>query len=186
MPLRKVASILFLYMLASVSQAQQSADERLRDLERKLEQATQRIDRLKDTVQTLRAEIDRIKAEKSAQQATVSTTQPSVDDAATDFVNRILEPELGANARADKIQAKPEILVQVRYSALPIREAGSEFEPDFSVTRLETHWAGRVEERLGAGIEIQFHPAIDGSPEELVNNAFLEYYLNANEKGMIT
>ena len=68
--------------------------------------------------------------------------------------------------------------MQARYSALPIRDANSEFEPNFSLTRIETRWAGRVANRLGAGVEIQFHPAIDGSPEELVNDAFLEYYLN--------
>ena len=68
--------------------------------------------------------------------------------------------------------------MQARYSALPIRDSNSEFESNFSLTRIETRWAGRVADRLGAGVEIQFHPAIDGSPEELVNDAFLEYYLN--------
>ena len=47
-----------------------------------------------------------------------------------------------------------------------------------ALSLLETRWAGRVADRLGAGVEIQFHPAIYGSPEELVNDAFLEYYLN--------
>lgn len=181
--MRTITSFLLLFILASVSHAQQPPDERLRELERKLEQATRQIDQLKDAVQTLRAEIERIKHEKSdesAQQARTTDTnaQPRVDDASTAFVERIVEPDLGANERAETIHAKPEIFVQARYSALPVRDTDSEFEPNFSLTRIETRWAGRVADRLGAGIEIQFHPAIDGSPEELVNDAFLEYYLN--------
>ncbi|MCA1606720.1 MAG: OprO/OprP family phosphate-selective porin, partial [Acidobacteria bacterium] len=141
------------------------------------------IEQLKDTVRSLRAEIERIKNDKSdesTQEVTITNTsaQPCVDNASTAFVERIVEPELGANERAETIRAKPGIFVQARYSALPIRDADSEFEPNFSLTRIETRWAGRVANRLGAGVEIQFHPAIDGSPEELVNDAFLEYYLN--------
>lgn len=182
--MRTVTIIVLLCTLACVGQAQQAAsDERLRELERKLEQATLQIEQLKDTVRSLRAEIERIKNDKSdesTQEVTITNTsaQPRVDNASTAFVERIVEPELGANERAETIRAKPEIFVQARYSALPIRDADSEFEPNFSLTRIETRWAGRVANRLGAGVEIQFHPAIDGSPEELVNDAFLEYYLN--------
>jgi len=46
------------------------------------------------------------------------------------------------------------------------------------MTRIETRWSGKVSELIGAGLEIQFHPALDGSAEELVNDAFVEYYLN--------
>ena len=182
--MKAIFALLLLCVLALTTRAQQAgADARMNELERKLEQATRQIDQLKDTVQTLRAEIELIKERKSneaTQQTTTNknTAQPRVDDVSSAFVERIIEPELGANERAETIRAKPEIFVQARYSALPIRDANSEFEPNFSLTRIETRWAGRVVDRLGAGVEIQFHPAIDGSPEELVNDAFLEYYLN--------
>jgi hypothetical protein len=182
--MKAIPAVLLLCVLALTTRAQQAAaDARINELERKLEQASRQIDQLKDTVQTLRAEIDLIKERKSkeaTQQTTTdkNTAQPRVDDVSSAFVERIIEPELGANERAETIRAKPEIFVQARYSALPVRDAHSEFEPNFSLTRIETRWAGRVADRLGAGVEIQFHPAIDGNPEELVNDAFLEYYLN--------
>lgn len=182
--MKAIPALLLLCVLALTTRAQQAAaDARINELERKLEQATRQIDQLKDTVQTLRAEIELIKVRKSneaTQQTTTNknTARPRVDDVSSAFVERIIEPELGANERAEPIRPKPEIFVQARYSALPIRDANSEFEPNFSLTRIETRWAGRVADRLGAGVEIQFHPAIDGSPEELVNDAFLEYYLN--------
>jgi hypothetical protein len=90
----------------------------------------------------------------------------------------VIDPSLGASERNNKIEPKPEIFIQTRYSAFPVRDAGTEFEPNISLTRIETRWAGRVSERFGAGVEIQFHPAIDGSPEELVNDSFIEYYIN--------
>ncbi|MCA1603288.1 MAG: hypothetical protein LC776_17165, partial [Acidobacteria bacterium] len=64
--MRTVTIIVLLCTLACVGQAQQAAsDERLRELERKLEQATLQIEQLKDTVRSLRAEIERIKNDKS-------------------------------------------------------------------------------------------------------------------------
>ena len=85
---------------------------------------------------------------------------------------------MGASEREETLRARPEIFIQSRYSALPIRGSNGEFEPNFSMTRIETRWGGKVSERIGAGLEIQFHPALDGSAEELVNDAFVEYYLN--------
>ncbi len=67
--------------------------------------------------------------------------------------------------------------MQARYSAPPIRDASSEFEPNFSLTRIEIRWAGRVANRLGAGVEIQFHPAITESGR-VGKRRFLEYDLN--------
>jgi len=182
-PTKIVVSALLTCALLSISYAQEATpEERLRELERKLEQATKQIEELNDTVRALRAEIDRIKSETAAGKAAAKSSDANLpaatDSAAATFVERIVEPRLGANVQAESIRAKPEIFVQVRYSAFPLSDAGDEFEPNFSLTRIETRWAGRVANRLGAGIEIQFHPALDGSPEELVNDAFVEYYLN--------
>lgn len=180
----KVVSSAFLTCaLLSVGYAQEARpEERLRELERKLEQATKQIEELNNAVRALRAEIDRIKSETPTGKAAVKssdTDKPAATDrAATAFVERIVEPQLGANVQAESIRAKPEMFVQVRYSAFALSDVADEFEPNFSLTRIETRWAGRVTNRLGAGLEIQFHPALDGSPEELVNDAFIEYYLN--------
>ena len=45
------------------------------------------------------------------------------------------------------------------------------------MTRIEAGWAGHPSDRVGVGLELQFHPALEGAAEELVNDAFVELYL---------
>ena len=164
---------------------QPASEERIRELERKLGEAERQIKLLVGAVESLRAEVSRIKggwpddrAAAAPQPAPAAQGQREPEDPAAAFAERLVEPQLGGSERAETLRARPEVFVQARYSAWPMRDAGSKFEPNFSLTRIETRWAGRVADRLGAGVEIQFHPALDGSPEELVNDAFVEYYLN--------
>lgn len=170
-------TVLTLFWLASVAgfaNAQQP-DEKLREVEQKLDQAAGHIQQLTSIIESLRAEIANLKSKDAS--AHKSSRKPD-DKSADEFTMRILGPQLGASERGRVIEPKPEIFIQTRYSAAPIRDAASEFEPNISLTRIESRWSGRVSERLGAGLEIQFHPAVDGSPEELVNDAFVEYYIN--------
>lgn len=189
--------ILLLCSLTVAARAQQpGSDERMRELERKLDDATRRIEQLVGKVELLRAEMSQLnsaQAEKTKTAAaphtagTSSTTQaPSTstpgnrepEDPTASFIERLIEPELGGDERDVNLTLRPEVFIQARYSALPIRNSEGAFEPNLSLTRIETRWSGRVSERLGAGLEIQLHPALDGSPEELVNDAFIEYYLS--------
>ena len=182
--------ILLICLLTITARAQQpSSDERIRELERKLDDATRRIEQLFDTVELLRAEMSQLKGAQAEDKKPVASSATEVastttsgnrepDDPTASFTERLIEPELGGDERDAKLTLRPEVFIQARYSALPIRNAESAFEPNLSLTRIETRWSGRVSERLGAGLEIQFHPALDGSPEELVNDAFIEYYLN--------
>jgi hypothetical protein len=172
--------LLTLFWLASMTtfvDAQQP-DEKMRELERKLDQAASHIQQLSSIVESLRSEIATLKSKKT--ESTSAPTSPRKPDekSADEFNERIIGPRLGARERSHPIKPMPEIFIQTRYSAAPIRDPASEFEPNISLTRIESRWAGRVSDRLGAGLEIQFHPAIDGSPEELVNDAFVEYYIN--------
>jgi hypothetical protein len=164
--------LLILFWLVSFSTIAAAQDEKLREMERKLDQAAGHIEQLISIIESLRAEIASLKNEKSAARKSTAKKDEKSD---REFVERIIEPELGSSERRSAMEAKPEIFIQTRYAAAPIRN--SEFEANLSLTRIETRWAGKVSERLGAGVELQFHPALDGSPEELVNDAFLEYYL---------
>lgn len=172
--------LLTLFWLASMTafvDAQQP-DEKMRELERKLDQAASHIQQLSSIVESLRSEIANLKR-KETESASAPTSPGKPDEKSADeFNERIIGPRLGASERGHAVKPKPEIFIQTRYSAGPIRNADSEFDPNISLTRIESRWSGRVSERLGAGLEIQFHPAIDGSPEELVNDAFIEYYVN--------
>jgi cell division protein FtsB len=69
-PTKIVVSALLTCALLSIGYAQEATpEERLRELELKLEQATKQIEELNDTVRALRAEIDRIKSETAAREA---------------------------------------------------------------------------------------------------------------------
>lgn len=195
--MKKLPLVLLLCSLGITARAQQpGSDERIRELERKLDDATRRIEQLVDTVEDLRAEMSQLRGAQpeDAKTAaalpaagTASTTQAAStstsgnrepDDPTDRFTERLIEPELGGDERDAKLTLRPEGFIQTRYSALPIANSEGAFEPNLSLTRIETRRSGRMSERLGAGLEIQFHPALDGSPEELVNDAFIEYYVN--------
>ncbi|MGH9841299.1 MAG: porin [Blastocatellia bacterium] len=182
--MRTTLTLLLLSLMAlSVSAQQPDSSAKLAELERKLDQATRQIEQLTEAMHTLHAEIVRIKGvpAREASPPVIASLEPRatpVEAAQREFVNRLIAPEVGASEREEPLRARPEIFIQSRYSALPIRNANGEFEPNFSMMRIETRWAGKVSERIGAGLEIQFHPALDGSAEELVNDAFVEYYLN--------
>jgi hypothetical protein len=175
--MRRLLTLLWVVLSAAAASAQQ-ADERLRELERKLDQAAGHIQQLTSIVESLRSEIANLKRKQTESISAPTSSRKPVEKSADEFNERVIGPRLGASERNHPIEPKPEIFIQTRYSAAPIRDSASEFEPNISLTRIESRWAGRVSERVGAGLEIQFHPAIDGSPEELVNDAFVEYYIN--------
>jgi hypothetical protein len=102
------------------------------------------------------------------------------DNSLEEFSNRITDPDMTQDGRDERFKFKPEIFVQARYSFWPTNNTRSEAGSHFSFTRLEIGWAGRVSRRFGAGIEIQFQSLIKGSHRELINDAFVEYYLTDN------
>lgn len=173
--MKRMLTVFWLISAAIIANGQQS-DERLREIERKLDQASSHMQQLTSIIESLRAEIADLKGKGSGSDRAARGSPGREEKAVDEFTERVVGPGLGGDEHGRAIEAKPEIFIQTRYSAAPIRDGGSEFEPNISLTRVESRWAGRVSDRLGAGLEIQFHPAIDGSPEELVNDAFVEYY----------
>ena len=101
-------------------------------------------------------------------------------EAADELADRIVGPDLGQNERDHNLGAKPEIFIQTRYSVAPIEGSGAAFDPNFRISRAEARWAGKIADRIGAGLEIQYQEAPDGTPDRLLNDAFLEYYFNAH------
>ncbi len=170
--------------------------ERLERLEADLDEALTLLERARQRVSALAAEIAALKAELSPNRAepsaparaeTVrpSSLPPSVAwpserrPALSAFARRILDPRLGEDERQHELSLRPEIFIQARFSTWP--ETGATIDDiasNFRVSRIETRWSGRITDRLGLGLELQYHPAPDGAPEELVNDAFIEYYLN--------
>jgi hypothetical protein len=96
----------------------------------------------------------------------------------SDFAKSILTPDLYDDERDSELQALPEIFLQTRFSRGRIKGAEPEDAvQNFELTRIEVGWAGHLSDRVGVGLELQLHPALEGAAEELVNDAFVEFYL---------
>jgi len=173
--------------LASPARGQSQAPANVNELQRKLNQATGQIQMLTAAVEELRAEVARMKKNQPAADAARNAGSPNQEQAVigevpkevssgAGVVDRILGPELGTDERGNFLDARPELFIQTRYSAAPIDGSAAAFDPNFRLSRIEARWAGRIAPRLGAGMEIQFQEAIEGHPEGLVNDAFIEYY----------
>jgi hypothetical protein len=162
----------------------QDRDQRIADLERQLTEAKGSVAALQKTIESLSAEVQALHQPEPKSAATTTGAAPVAKegggektDAAQDFTARIIGAENGSNEHDNDLKAKPEIFIQTRYSVAPFEGSGTAFQPNLRLSRIETRWAGKINERLGAGLEIQFQESVEGSPEKLVNDAFLEYYL---------
>jgi len=161
----------------------QDRDQRIADLERQLTEAKGSVAALQKTIESLATEVQALRQPVSKAAVATATATPVAKetrgktDAAEEFAARIVGPDNGSDERDSVVEAKPEIFIQTRYSAAPIDGSGTAFQPNLRLSRIETRWAGKINDRLGAGVEIQFQESVEGSPEKLVNDAFLEYYL---------
>jgi hypothetical protein len=169
----------------------QDRDQRIADLVRQLTEAKGSVAALQKTIESLSKEVQALRQPESksdvattAAAAAPATPSPSKEadesqpDASHEFAARIVDPDIGSNEHDHPLEAKPEIFIQTRYSVAPIDGSNAAFDPNLRLSRIETRWAGKINDRLGAGIEIQFQESVEGSPEKLVNDAFLEYYVN--------
>jgi hypothetical protein len=187
--------LLFLASTLPVWPQEKDRAQRIADLEKQLAQAKAGIAALQEKVESLSAEVQSLHQPESklsgsatasatgASSATPTGQDPGEADAkytgeAHEFATRIIDPGIGENEHDHALDAKPEIFIQTRYSVAPLEGSGMDFQPNLRLSRVETRWAGSINHRLGAGIEIQFQESVEGSPEKLINDAFLEYYVN--------
>jgi hypothetical protein len=177
--------VAFLAVSVVASARGQDRDQRIAELERKLVEANGSITALQKTVESLSNAVqelrqpDNVAQHKAQLQSGQSKETAGPGNVSADeFASRIVDPDIGGNEHDHVLEAKPEIFIQTRYSVAPVEGAGSAFNPNLRLSRIETRWAGKINDHLGAGVEIQFQESVEGSPEKLVNDAFLEYYLN--------
>lgn len=172
--LRSCLCVLAALVAPSVLFAQAaSSDDRLEALEQQLRAAQARVVELEAALAVLAADVTALRTERIEPHApAAATAEPEPD-----YAERILVTDLGHDERDDELSARPEFFVQSRYHANPIDEAtADDVTRNLSLSRMELRWAGRVADKLGMGYEIQYHPAPDGAAEELVNDAYVEYY----------
>jgi hypothetical protein len=162
----------------------QSRDERVAVLERQLQEARTGVAALQKTIETLGTELEALRQPAPASAILPSSessgkTEPPPQDAAQEYRNQLIRPDLGEDERKNKLSGRPELFIQSRFQALPISGTTQEVPPsNFNLTRMESRWSGRLSDRIGMGFEIQYHPAPAGAAVELVNDAFVEYYVN--------
>ena len=187
-----VAIFLCLTSIIPALAAGQDRDQRIADLERQLAEAKGSVVALQRTIESLSKDVQALRQGDPRSAVATASAVPvapppasapseraggTQTDSNQDFAERIIDPEIGGNEYDNVLEAKPEIFIQTRYSVAPLDGSGTAFDPNLRLSRIETRWAGRINDRLGAGIEIQFQESVEGSPEKLVNDAFLEYYL---------
>jgi phosphate-selective porin len=122
------------------------------------------------------------KEDKASAEEMSQTTERALspETPLAEFRERILNVDLGLGNRGEEFFKKPTLFIQTRYSAgkLPGVALNAGYEANFDLNRLEFNMEGRVTDKFGMGFEIQYHPATDGHSEELVNLAYLDYYVN--------
>jgi hypothetical protein len=154
----------------------QEASARVEALERQLLTAQDRVAELESMLSALAGEVAALK-QQDADAAVNIEPEPPLVDSSESYVERVLVPDLGGDERGETLTPRPELFVQTRYHANPIDEATEDdVTRNFGLNRMELRWAGRVSDSLGMGYEIQYHPAPEGAAEELVNDAYVEYY----------
>lgn len=162
----------------------QSREDRVADLERKLSETRSVVASLQKTIEGLTSEMQSLR-QPGVMLPVVSAALPSAPkpiadaEAADPYRDQILRPHLGQDERDSELSARPELFIQSRFQALPISGSTQQNAPsNFSITRMETRWSGRISDKIGLGFELQYHPAPAGAAVELVNDAFVEYYAN--------
>jgi hypothetical protein len=158
---------------ASLAQAD-GRDDRLVALEQQLRAAQVRVAELEATLATLATDVTALRTERIEPEATPAAASAPQE---LDYAERILVTDLGHDERDGELTARPEFFVQSRYHANPIDGASADdVTRNLGLNRMELRWGGRVADKIGMGYELQYHPAPDGAPEELVNDAYVEYY----------
>ena len=164
---------------ASVSEASAADTDRIQALEAELSAAQARVGELEETLAALATSVAELKSRDA--DASESRERPSsAGSAASNADERreaILVPDLAEDERGSELTGRPEIFLQTGFAADRIDGATpDDATENFMLHRFEMRWAGQVAERLGLGVELQYHPAPAGSAEELINDAFVEYY----------
>jgi len=164
-----------LFACATANAQTSEADAaRIRTLEAELRAAQARVGELEQTLEGLATEVKELASRSGADTGAAAIEEL---DEQEEFEERMLVRDLGDDERDDELSGRPELFVQARYFANPI-DAASEDDVtrNFSISRMEARWAGRVGEHVGMGFEMQLHPAAEGASDELINDAFVEYY----------
>jgi hypothetical protein len=157
-----------------VAQVSGSSEQRLAALESRLRAASLELAALTQEIETLK------KDRPTAAPRSARTSQAAPDavplEARHSFEQQILGSTRQQLEASTPLPVKPQIFLQSRFSTFPMEDATlADYSPNFRVSRLSARWAGSVDDRWGAGIEFQYRAAPDNVPEQLLNDAYLDF-----------
>ncbi len=173
--MKAILTVIFALGLLELPAHGQDPNVRISNLESQLIEAKNTLALLQKSIEGLTAEVQSLR--KSPSPTAISVEKPETPSSL--FKEQILQPGLGGDERDALLSGRPELFIQSRFQAKPLKGVGQQNAPvNFGITRVESRWAGRISNKIGLGFEIQYQPAAAGAAEELVNDAFVEYYAN--------
>lgn len=182
--MKRIFSLMVSVIVASLTVSAQDKDARIAELDQKLTAARDAAATLQKTIEGIAGELAALRTNNpvpgaSALSASAAKVETSPVTEEEQFHNQIIRPDLGGDERETKISQRPELFIQSRFQTLPLSGTDVSTAPsNFVLTRMESRWSGRISDKLGFGFELQYHPAPAGASEEIVNDAFVEYYLS--------
>lgn len=159
----------------------QDRDKSIAELDKKLAEARETASALLKSIDLLAKELSSLRdAEPPSAKSPAKAKAKDVtadSDQTKGIRDQILSADQGVDERDKKLSARPELFIQSRFQVLPLSGADLTSAPsNFVLTRMESRWAGKISNKVGIGFELQYHPAPMGAAEEIVNDAFVEYY----------
>ena len=134
-----------------------------------------------DELATLNAELSALRAERGLALASASTGAVAPQAEIRElpprtFAHQVLGVRPKHPGPPPNLAAKPDVFLQARYATAPLEDATlADYSPNFRVSRAAMRWAGSIDQRWGAAIELQYRAAPDARPEQLLNDAYLDF-----------
>lgn len=166
--------------------------QKLAELERRLNDALKQLSDTRALMESLSAEVRSLRAAVQTAQAVPAVQTPPAPGAVEKapeapaapesvesvVADKIIDAGVSDDERENKLTAKPQVFIQARYATMPFPYLPTtDYYANFRVSRAEVRWSGPINDHFGVGLEIQYHPADDGDPTQLINDAFLQWYL---------
>jgi hypothetical protein len=144
----------------------QDRDQRIADLEQKLRQASDNFVALQKVIESLTTEVQSLREAKTAPSSLSSQTPASGPAALKEelsYQTQVLQPDLSRDERQSELSGRPELFIQARFQQAPIPGATKEIAPsNFTLTRVESRWSGRVSDKIGWALRFSITPRPQG------------------------
>jgi hypothetical protein len=150
-----------------LAQNAQTVEQRLGVLEERLREATAELN-------AIVAEVRELRAARAGSPGAPAQAAAGAEPLGAPLATGVISAP-AASPETRPLTIKPDMFVSGRYSAFPSADATfSDYQANFRVPRASVRWAGTLDNRWSAGLELQYRAAADARPEELLNDAYAD------------